>query len=232
MKMYHEVAVVKDGNKRVGWLLKKGIVSSNPPFLEYVDEAKFTQMVSQGLVQFFITESNQLKIEYTDEELKLLKKYKMTTTYSNLKDYLSHDINLQLRYLQTAMTRGTPYVYVLNSNCTGGVIALQAYIFTSDTQNTARLLQQMLMSVPNFNPLVRKLYLACIKCYSNYLVIGLPLSIFEDLANIYHFNITCKGLLLADEILMSSTSRKAANAYAKTAKGFTLDEIIKRVETV
>ena len=32
MKMYHEVAVVKDGNKRVGWLLKKGIVSSNPPF--------------------------------------------------------------------------------------------------------------------------------------------------------------------------------------------------------
>lgn len=24
MKMYHEVAVVKDGNKRVGWLLKKG----------------------------------------------------------------------------------------------------------------------------------------------------------------------------------------------------------------
>ena len=183
-------------------------------------------------MQFFITEGNQLKIEYTDEELKLLKKYKMTTTYSNLKDYLSHDINLQLRYLQTAMTRGTPYVYVLNSNCTGGVIALQAYIFTSDTQNTARLLQQMLMSVPNLNPLVRKLYLACIKCYSNYLVIGLPLSIFEDLANIYHFNITCKGLLLADEILMSSTSRKAANAYAKTAKGFTLDEIIKRVETV
>lgn len=48
MKMYHEVAVVKDGNKRVGWLLKKGTVGSNPPFMEYVDEAKFTQMVSQG----------------------------------------------------------------------------------------------------------------------------------------------------------------------------------------
>lgn len=232
MKMYHEVAVVKDGNKRVGWLLKKGIVGSNPPFMEYVDEAKFTEMVSQGMVQFFVTEGNQLKIEYTDEELKLLKKYKMTTTYSNLKDFLSHDINLQLRYLQTAMTSGTPYVYVLNSNCTGGVIALQAYIFTSDTQNTARLLQQMLMSVPSLNPLLRKMYLACIKCYGNYLVIGLPLSIFEGLANIYHFNITCKGLLLADEILMSSKSRKAANAYGKTAKGFTLDEIIKRVETV
>lgn len=232
MKMYHEVAVVKDGNRRVGWLLMKGTVGSNFPFMEYVSEVKFTQMVSQGMVQFFVTEGNQLKIEYTDEEIKLLKKYKMITIYSNLKDFLSHDINLQFRYLQTAMTGGTPYVYVLNSNCIGGVIDLQAYIFTSDTQKTARLLQQMLMRIPCLNPLVRKMYLASIKCYSNYLVIGLPLSIFEDLANIYHFNITCKGLLLADEIFMSSKSRKAANAYGKTAKGFTLDEIIKRVETV
>lgn len=29
MKMYHEVAVVKDGNKRVGWLSMKGTVGRN-----------------------------------------------------------------------------------------------------------------------------------------------------------------------------------------------------------
>lgn len=35
MKLYHEVAVVKDGNKRVGWLLKEGPVQAQPADLVF-----------------------------------------------------------------------------------------------------------------------------------------------------------------------------------------------------
>lgn len=238
MKPYSEVAVVKDGNKRVGWLLKKGNAGDVVPAFEYVTDDQFIQMVAQGLVQFFTLENSQLKINYTDEELKYFKKYKIQNNYNNLTDFLSHDINLQYRYLNSAWSGGMPYVYVLHSQCAGGrfsgnvSVDLQAYIFYNNIDAVYSLLMSQLQNDSSLNSILKGLYSKTIQPKTNYMIVYLPMHYFENLGKTFKWNITCKGLKIANDILLNSNSKKSVYTYNHTAKGTTMGEIIKRVETV
>lgn len=238
MKPYSEVAVVKDGNKRVGWLLKRGNAGDIAPAFEYVTDEQFTQMVTKDLIQFFTLESGQLKINYTDEELKYFKKYKIQNNYDNLTDFLSHDINLQYRYLNSAWSGGMPYVYVLHSQCAGGrfsgnvSVDLQAYIFYQNINAVYSLIMSQLQNDSSLNSLLKGLYSRTIQSKNNYMMVYLPMRYFENLGKSYKWNITCKGLKIANDILLTSKSKRAAVKYEHSAKGNTIDEIIKRVETV
>ena len=72
MKQIHEVAVVKDGNKRVGWLVKTGLANTLSG-LCYVTEESFKGMVKENVVQYFVMEGGNLTIKYTEEEIKNFK---------------------------------------------------------------------------------------------------------------------------------------------------------------
>lgn len=232
MKLYHEVAVVKDGNKRVGWLLKEGPVQAQPADLVFVTEEEFKSLVKNDKVQCFVVENNQLKIKYSDEELAMFKKLKIKDScYSNLKDYLSHDMTLQYAYLSKAFTGLTPYVYVLNSAVQSNMTLLQGYIFTSQVQMAYT---EMMMWLNNSNMLdiIKGVISRNIRCYNNYMMFIVPIELLEILGKDANWNISCKGLKIAEEIMLKSKSRKSAVAYYRAAHGTEIENIIKRVETV
>lgn len=231
MKPYHEVAVVKDGNKRVGWLLKEGPVQVQSAYLVFVTEEEFKSLVKNDKVQCFVIENGQLKIKYSDEEIAMFRKLKISDSYSNLKDYLSHDMTLQYAYLSKAFTGLTPYVYVLNSIVQSNMTLLQGYIFTSQVQ---RAYTEMMMFLNNSNILgiIKGVIARNIRCYNNYIMFTVPIELLEILGKNANWNISCKGLKIAEEIMLNSKSRKSAVAYCRAAHGTEIKNIIKRIETV
>lgn len=232
MKPYHEVAVVKDGNKRVGWLLKEGPVQAQPADLIFATEEEFKSLVKNDKVQCFVMENNQLKIKYSDEELAMFKKLKINDScYSNLKDYLSHDMTLQYAYLSKAFTGLSPYVYVLNSVVQSNMTLLQGYIFTSQVQR-AYTEMMMLLSNSYILGIIYGVIVRNIRCYNNYITFFVPIELLEILGKNANWNISCKGLKIAEEIMLNSKSQKSGVAYYKAAHGTEIENIIKRIETV
>lgn len=161
----------------------------------------------------------------------MFKKLKIMDNYSNLKDYLSHDMTLQYAYLSKAFAGLTPYVYVLNSAIQSNMTLLQGYIFTSQVQMAYT---EMMMWLNNSNILgiIKGVIARNIKCYNNYIMFVVPIELLEILGKNADWNISCKGLKIAEEIMLNSKYRKSRVAYYKAAHGTEIENIIKRVETV
>lgn len=102
MKQYHEYASVIDAKgKLTGFLLcdtKTGEYS-------YADFNLFFTLVQQDKVQYFVfDEQNQLKIEYSKEELKAIGKIKNAVkSFTTLDDYLQSDVKLYKEHLDIAL---------------------------------------------------------------------------------------------------------------------------------
>lgn len=111
MKKYHELAVVKDGNKRVGFLLKEGGASIVTP-VQYVSEDKFKKLVSDNLVQYFVSSTcdRGYDLGYTDEEMANLPP--IYNKINSIKDYFKYDMVLRYGELIRAFKGGIPYIYL------------------------------------------------------------------------------------------------------------------------
>ena len=76
MKPIHECAVIKDGNKRVAYMISEADshvnITSKP--WKIVDASTFENMVANNKVQYLVWENNTIKCRYDLDELKLLKK--------------------------------------------------------------------------------------------------------------------------------------------------------------
>ena len=113
-KPLREVAVVKDGKSRVGWLIKKGGVLT-PSGIEYVTEEQFINLVKQGKIQHFEYENNRLKIAHTEGELAELRALNIKPAMS-LREWLTKDVVLQYKPLYEALMvkNGRPYAYIFS----------------------------------------------------------------------------------------------------------------------
>lgn len=69
MKKYHEVGVILDANKRVGFVMKEGRVVDSVPYM-VASMRQFEDTVKRGLVQYFewSEAENTYKLGYTKEE--------------------------------------------------------------------------------------------------------------------------------------------------------------------
>lgn len=71
MKQYHEVALIKDGNEHVGYVLKEGGVTALSPYKAF-PMSSFNKYVQAGKVQYFQWVNGKAVVKYTDEELATL----------------------------------------------------------------------------------------------------------------------------------------------------------------
>ena len=93
MKKFHQVAHIKVGNKRVGYVMKPGAITSLDRWY-LADEEQFAKTVREGKVQFFEADNNGNPIiKYTDEELALLNSIGSNPKYG--KDYWNEDISFR-----------------------------------------------------------------------------------------------------------------------------------------
>ena len=187
MKPFHEVAVVRDGKTRVGWLIKKGVLQSLS-MVEYVDEAKFVDLVKQGKIQYFEYENGRLKIAYTDEELFEVRGLN-TEPITNLKEYLSLDMALQYKPLQEALTvsNGRPYAYVIGETLVppdGNGTFVNAMVYSNDIMGIWR---KILLELEKIGPQMVTFVQAYSRIAPNYISLSyIPLSLLKNIG----FNIT------------------------------------------
>lgn len=239
MKMYHELAQVKEGNKRVGWLVSSYSDLKNAMFypLEYLPEETFISCVDRGLVQYFTIKNGNLAIEYTDEELLEFKKVgikKVPTT--DLREYLSMDVSLQHKPLFEAFNGGKPYVYGISARKLYGRIFCQVWVFCeAPTVVSNRLfLDQDLLTKADNSILAIATMKGTVKTGVN-CVYGMPSISLMELWKKYDMaNISMKSAKTA-----LRTAKKFAEGDARKTKrvnklysGEELEEIIRRVETI
>ena len=99
MKPIHECAVIKDGNKRVAYMISEADshvnITSKP--WKIVDASTFENMVANNKVQYLVWENNTIKCRYDLDELKLLKK-DINTRYDkeNTRRLLEHGCSVQV----------------------------------------------------------------------------------------------------------------------------------------
>ena len=91
MKRFHEVALVKDGNKHVGFLLKDGRTYEVVPYF-YVTKEEFEKLVKENQVQYLVWD-NGLKIKYSDFENEELRNLQMFRYPVSLKDYYKSEVH-------------------------------------------------------------------------------------------------------------------------------------------
>lgn len=226
MKQFHEMAVVKDGNKRVGWLIHEG-KAGTPTSFEFVPEHKFKWLVEWGKVQNFVLENGELKIDYTDEELKFMRKVGAgCNKCQTLSEWLKQDVTLQYRYL----VNSTPYVYVMSSMKTSGFVVLTSFIFTENIDGVCNTLMQVLNSTKY--AALSNLWVSQMKRCGNYLIVALPSEVFELLGHMYKYHITCHGLKVALDLYKSARGMRNKRLYNRMLKGVELEGLVSKIETV
>ena len=96
MKQYHEIAVIKDGNEHVGFIIKGGTAEDSSHDYGFVNKETFEKMAEQGYIQFFTYDKSQKRVvvDYTKEELAYLKKIHAKPLKG--KDYWSNDISVRV----------------------------------------------------------------------------------------------------------------------------------------
>lgn len=103
MKQLHELASIKDGNKRVGYVMKVG----GPEFYSkwyLADEAAFAKTVREGKVQYFESdEKGNPIIKYTNEELNFFAKLGTRPLYGT--QYWSQDMSYKKQSIDYMMSR-------------------------------------------------------------------------------------------------------------------------------
>lgn len=103
MKPYHEIGHIKDGNKRVGFVIKQGGIADESDWI-VLQENQFCEYVRRGLVQYFEWDStkNNYMVKYSDGEIALIRK--MGSEPKDKGEYFKSDVCMQIRYLQKAST--------------------------------------------------------------------------------------------------------------------------------
>ena len=98
MKLLHEVGIIKDGNRKVGVILKKGGISNNSPWLMGSME-QFYKSVKDGKVQYFDWDASKNKpiVSYTDEEIGELRRLGVEPLYGE--DYFRRDLVFKKKYI-------------------------------------------------------------------------------------------------------------------------------------
>lgn len=109
MKPLHECAIIKDGNKRVGYLIAQTNNCADKEIFKkqwgLVEATKFEDLVRNNQVQFLIMENNTIKCKYTLEEINIMKKsMKSFELLQQMQDnYWSMDIAFKYRHMMAAM---------------------------------------------------------------------------------------------------------------------------------
>lgn len=238
MKMYHELAQVKDGNKRVGWLVTAHSDLKGAMFyhLEYLSEEDFISCVSRGLVQYFTIKNGRLAIEYTSEELTAMRKagVKKVPT-SDLREYLSLDVSLQRKPLFEALNGGKPYVYGISARKLYGRIFCQVWVFSGTPAVAGRLFQDLnLLNEADNSVFAQSIIKGSVKMGAD-CIYGMPTIRLMELWKKYGMaNISMKSAKTA-----LRTAKKYAEGNARKTRrvnklyaGEELEEIIRKVETV
>lgn len=208
MKKFHEVAVVKDGNKRVGFLLKEGGASTVTP-VQYVSEDKFKKLVSANLVQYFVpsTCDRGYDLGYTNEEMANLPP--IYNKISNIKDYFKYDMVLRYEELIRAIKGGIPYIYL-----SSGMRVLEyqdvygGYVFYANGFNYNAWMNSFLNNMRSLEvKLHQNLWTyqdICCSC-SNYARFMCSFEFLKVIKNSKSAYISCKGLPISLELMDSRT---------------------------
>ena len=93
MKKMHQVAHIKEGNKRIGYILKEGDPRNYSPWY-LCDEETFIRAVSNNQIQYFVADAQgNPTVSYTQEEMLLVNQLG-SLPYTG-KEYWSRDISFK-----------------------------------------------------------------------------------------------------------------------------------------
>lgn len=104
MKRFHECAIVKDGNKRVGYYITECAYASDSMNTRWylINSNSFEDLVKSNQVQYLVYENGTIKCRYTDEEKNYLlrslnvKNDFIVNTESN---YFSMDVQFNAKHV-------------------------------------------------------------------------------------------------------------------------------------
>lgn len=126
MKRFHEVAHIKEGNRRVGYIMKPGDLTTLGKWY-LADEAAFTKTVREGKVQYFEPDKDgNPTIKYSQEELNVLSRLGSQPLYG--KDYWSEDLSFRKSSIDDMLNRGSVILLPLSVANMGG---FRIVVFTS-----------------------------------------------------------------------------------------------------
>lgn len=131
MKRFHQVAHIKVGNKRVGYVMKPGPVTSLGKWY-LADEEQFAKTVREGKVQYFQADNNGNPIiKYTDEEIAFHNSIGVTPKYG--KDYWNEDISFRKSSIDFMLNFDAIVVVPL---CVFSTMGIKAVFMTSFMKST------------------------------------------------------------------------------------------------
>lgn len=106
MKPIMESAVIKDGNKRVQYMIAD---THGKPYdgqlgiWDRVDNTRFEELVKNNQVQFLVWENNAIKCRYTPEEIKSLgKRFNKEWIQMSQENYWSMDLTFKYKHIESA----------------------------------------------------------------------------------------------------------------------------------
>lgn len=180
MKLYHEVAHIKDGNSRVGYIMKPGLPGTMGKWY-IADLNQFAKTVGDNKVQYFqLDKSGKPIVSYTQEELFWLQQRGLPAITGNT--YWSKDISFKKSNIDLMINEG--YVILNPVNCVYmmGLRVLTLYAFCSTP--VAPLFNQFLIKY-----LSNSLY-SNIKCGGNNFQFSIPeYDVLSKTGLIYHANL-------------------------------------------
>lgn len=223
-RKWHEVAHVKDGNTRVGWLLKNGGVQDLTP-VKYVTDEQFNKMVHMNQVQYFVPKGDRYDIGYTKEELVTLRKLGASGV-DTLSGYLKNDICLQKRYLDAIGVR--PYAHLMSTTVSNNMVMVTAMVFTNDVGKCIKVIEGVNSEMPGWHMIFWMLS-RVMRVASNYFVCSLPADIWKSLGDI-GWNVSAKGLKTAVDVLADVNTLKGRKAYNTMLKNNDLQSFITDIE--
>lgn len=121
VKPLHECAVIKDGNKRVGYFVMQAdsVIpdSLTAPWI-FMDREAFTEAVKANQVQYLVFENNSIRCRYTQEEAAELRKKHLTNAWleETQDNYWNMDVTFKSKHINAqtvfpeaiCMTFGSP----------------------------------------------------------------------------------------------------------------------------
>lgn len=231
MKRYHEFAVVKDGNKRVGFLLMDAPLGSFSDVI-YVTEAEFAELVRQGQVQYFKPDSDGMyHVAYNIEERAYLEGNKLGDQMYTGKEYYRRDLNMQYRYLEKAMCgQGTYACFGLAQSGGRGVVLLTAFVF-GNIGGIWDLAVQYMAQNPVYR-IMTPMFQKAGKFYNNVASIMLPMEVWLKLAQLDGMAFNTYSLKITAEQFKESKNRKAKKIAKNMVSESEMEDIIAELERV
>ena len=118
MRQWHECAVVKEGNRRVGFFVKDNLVANKDEVGDWVlwDAEYFHKAVKDGNVDYLgVNENGSIITDYTEEDLKMLRGSSMASrSIIEMSKTNYFDMDVQFKYSQTMKALSSPYLISLS----------------------------------------------------------------------------------------------------------------------